>query len=228
MNRFYRGFMIRIIFLLFLCTIISPTSVIGEFYKYIDENGNVLFTDDIGKVPEAQRSKTENYNYRNSAPNESDYFSESQTSFDANESNYSSESETSSEADEVLENYKEFLKEKYGAKETCPDETDSEIQQAIETTWSHFTQAMIAGDLEEAFTYIAIFHQDEIRRKIEDLGKKELKDIYSSFERVQIETLYKDDGVAECGAIREEKTGTYSYPMRFIRDIDCVWRIQGF
>lgn len=200
------------LFLLFLFVFISPTAVTGEFYKYIDENGNVLFTDDISKVPEAQRSKTENYNYRSDTPNESDYPSESETS----------------DADEYLENYKEFLKEKYGAKETCPDETEAEIQQAIETTWSQFKQAMIAGDLDEAFTYISIFHQDENRRKIQDLGKKELKDIYSSFERVQIETLYKEDGVAECGAIREEKTGTYSYPMRFIRDIDCVWRIQGF
>jgi len=217
----------RIIFLLFLFVIISPISANGEFYKYVDENGNILFTDDISKVPEAQRSITDKYNYRGATPNESDYPSESEGSFDIDESDYPSKSKTS-DADEYLENYKEFLKEKYGAKETCPDETDTEIQQAIETTWSHFTQAMIAEDLEEAFTYIAIFHQDENRRKIGDLGKEELKNIFSSFERVQIETLYKDDGVAECGVIREEKTGTYSYPMTFIRDIDCVWRIQGF
>ena len=207
----------RIIFLLFLFVIISPISVTGEFYKYIDENSNVLFTDDISKVPEAQRSKIEKHNERSIAPNESAY---------------PSESETSSDAQEYSNNLEELFKEQYGAKETCPDETETEIQQAIETTWSQFNQAMIAGDVDKALTYIAIFHQVESKQKIEAfiaaLGKEKFKDIHKTFKKVEICTFYKDEGIAECELISEEETGTYSYPMRFIRDIDCVWKIYEY
>ena len=31
-------------------------SAAAEFYKYVDEEGNTRFTDDINQVPEAQRA----------------------------------------------------------------------------------------------------------------------------------------------------------------------------
>ena len=36
-------------------------SAAAEFYKYVDEEGNVRFTDDINQVPEAQRAKIRSY-----------------------------------------------------------------------------------------------------------------------------------------------------------------------
>jgi tRNA(Ile)-lysidine synthase TilS/MesJ len=36
-------------------------SASAEFYKYLDENGNVRFTDDINQVPEEQRAKIRSY-----------------------------------------------------------------------------------------------------------------------------------------------------------------------
>jgi hypothetical protein len=46
---------ILISFLLF------SVSASAEFFKYIDENGNVRFTDDINQVPEEQRAKISSY-----------------------------------------------------------------------------------------------------------------------------------------------------------------------
>ncbi len=42
--------------IIFLCT-----PVFGEFYKFVDENGNVKYTDDLNKVPEEQRPKAKTY-----------------------------------------------------------------------------------------------------------------------------------------------------------------------
>jgi flagellar motility protein MotE (MotC chaperone) len=36
-------------------------SAAAEFYKYVDEDGNVRFTDDINQVPAAQRAKIHSY-----------------------------------------------------------------------------------------------------------------------------------------------------------------------
>jgi len=38
-----------------------PMVAWGEFYKYIDGNGNVRFTDDLANVPPEQRTKVEEY-----------------------------------------------------------------------------------------------------------------------------------------------------------------------
>ena len=48
---------------LFICLIIIffSTTVSAEFYKYVDENGNTHFTDDINKVPVDQRKGLKGY-----------------------------------------------------------------------------------------------------------------------------------------------------------------------
>ena len=48
---------------LFGCLIIIffSTTVSAEFYKYVDENGNICFTDDFNKVPEDQRAGLKGY-----------------------------------------------------------------------------------------------------------------------------------------------------------------------
>mgnify|MGYP001825124680 FL=1 len=48
------------IFIIFTFLMFS-VSAAAEIYKYVDEDGNVHFTDDINQVPEAQRDKVSSY-----------------------------------------------------------------------------------------------------------------------------------------------------------------------
>lgn len=41
--------------------VLTPIKAKADFYKYIDENGNTIFTDDLSKVPENQRDKVKKY-----------------------------------------------------------------------------------------------------------------------------------------------------------------------
>jgi hypothetical protein len=121
--------------------------------------------------------------------------------------------------------FKDVLQKEYGAKASCPDETQTEIQQAITSTWSKISMAMVAGDLERALTYFSVFSRESNRRQLSSFSAERLKSIFGNYETIAIYTI--DEGVAECGVIRKEKTGKYSYPVRFVRDLDCEWRLSG-
>ena len=45
--------------IIFLIVMLLATPVSADMYKYIDENGNTVFTDDYGKVPKEQREDIE-------------------------------------------------------------------------------------------------------------------------------------------------------------------------
>ncbi len=47
-------------FVLFLLSI-SVVTVSADFYRFVDENGNIIYTDDINKVPVEQREKVQSY-----------------------------------------------------------------------------------------------------------------------------------------------------------------------
>jgi hypothetical protein len=47
--------------ILIITVLMFSASASAEFYKYVDEDGNVRFTDDINQVPEAQRAKIRSY-----------------------------------------------------------------------------------------------------------------------------------------------------------------------
>lgn len=44
-----------------LAVMVWPGPTAAQFYKYVDRQGNVRFTDDINQVPETQRGKSQSY-----------------------------------------------------------------------------------------------------------------------------------------------------------------------
>ena len=54
-------YMNTIKYVLLIAFLLFSMNAFAEFYKYVDENGDIRFTDDINEVPEAQRSKIRSY-----------------------------------------------------------------------------------------------------------------------------------------------------------------------
>jgi len=128
---------------------------------------------------------------------------------------------------ETNEMMMEILKKQYGAKETCPSETKEEIEYAIKTTWSKMSQSVMAGDQDTALLYFAVLTRDEYRRRLFSDDGKRFTSVLEQTKELVVDKIFEGK-MAECGAIRTEKSGTYSYPVKFIKDLDCVWRVQGF
>lgn len=125
---------------------------------------------------------------------------------------------------------KQYLQEKYNinAKEACPDGTTEQVKRSINTLWKEHSQAMITGNLEKGFRCFSIFTQDEMQRRFSNMPKAEIKEYYASYESIEIYDLDLQDGVANGGVVRKEKSEEFSYPVTFMRDPDCVWRIRGY
>ncbi|GAB6142922.1 DUF4124 domain-containing protein [Desulfocicer niacini] len=51
----------RIIFLWTMAILMIPTFAPGEYFRYVDENGVVSYTDDLSKVPERQRNNVDSF-----------------------------------------------------------------------------------------------------------------------------------------------------------------------
>ena len=72
---------------------------------------------------------------------------------------------------------------------------------------------MASGNLEKAFGFFSFLARDKMKRKMSDMSKEQIKNIFSNYESIEIYTLYENDGIANCGVIRKEKSGTFSYPV---------------
>lgn len=117
------------------------------------------------------------------------------------------------------------LKLKYNFKESCPDETVNEIKETIQKIWQGYTDALYAGDLEKALDFTSVFRRDKDRKILSYLIDNKKIDAAFGKSRFVIRVLY--DGRAECELWQEESKGSFSYPANFIKDPDCVWRINS-
>lgn len=198
--------------LIIIAVAMFPVFGVAEYYKYIDENELILFTDDLSKVPEDQRPKVQRYQDREKPS--------------SNMRTYSGKENSSYDKEQERERFIEFMKEKLGAKESCPGETETETKEVIRSTWFKMTQILIGGNTEQALSYFSLFTRDKYRRILSDFDKQKIEHMFGNMKDFMVDTLYKRH--AECSVIREESGGRYSYPIRFVKDPDCIWRINGF
>ena len=112
----YLKIFIIITFLLF------SVNAAAEFYKYVDEDGNVHFTDDINQVPEAQRVKIRSYiESESEEPAEQEVTQENQSEQTATDQQTNlpdlsdDESESLEDAKKRIDALKSEIDQEYGA-----------------------------------------------------------------------------------------------------------------
>lgn len=101
----------------------------------------------------------------------------------------------------------------------------SAMEKLLLGKWNAMRDALIAGDIDRALTYIAGEKREDRRAMFNDL-KEKLPETLRSVQAVNILSL--DDGYAEAEAIRMENGEAFSYPVVFGLDWPGVWRVVSF
>lgn len=106
--------------------------------------------------------------------------------------------------------------------------TKEEINEAIQSVWSNFRNALINNDIETALSYIAYQSKDMYRYNFE-LLKEHLSEIGNNLsEKIFIDEI--KDGTAECHmlSVSPEDGLKYNHYVQFYREHDGIWRIVFF
>jgi hypothetical protein len=104
-------------------------------------------------------------------------------------------------------------------------ESREEVENKLQEIWMSMTSALLAGNIEQALSFFVASKRDEYRKVFEEMGGQKIQSVFSNAGELKLYSLY--DNHAQCGAIRMEKGGRYSYPVRFMK-ISGQWKIYRF
>lgn len=102
----------------------------------------------------------------------------------------------------------------------------TQLDTLLKGKWGGMKEALMSGDIETSVKYFIVRNQDQFRQMFTALGSEQINAVFSTVNDFKIYTL--EEGTAECGAMRVEADGTYSYPVTFVEDEGGIWRIMGF
>lgn len=128
----------------------------AEFYKYVDDEGNVRFTDDINEVPEAQRA-----NIRSYIESENEDFSEQEVSQENQTDQAASDQQTN--FPDLSDNEQESLDDAKKRIDQLKKEIDQEYQALLKE------KEQLIKEKEQAKTRAQI---SEFNKKVESMNKR--------------------------------------------------------
>ncbi len=101
-----------------------------------------------------------------------------------------------------------------------------EMDALLRSKWEGMKGALLSGNMERALTYFVVVSRDRYIQLFTELSSARINSIFSNISEFKLDTLYGQ--VAECGAIRIETGGRYSYPVTFVKGENGIWRIIEF
>jgi hypothetical protein len=102
----------------------------------------------------------------------------------------------------------------------------TQLEELLRSKWNSMKSALLAGNIDKALTYFIGTSQDRYRSRFANLTAAKINSIFSRITEIEIDSFH--DNAAECGALRTETDGFYSYPLLFVRGEDGRWLIAGF
>jgi hypothetical protein len=218
-------------------TALMPLAVSAEYYKYVDKNGNVSFTDNILSVPEDQRQNAETKGNRSESKEK---VLDEKTGQEKSPSKFSPKDlelikrlteggliDKGAEQEitpEKLQELKIMLKLSYGIDENDIGKRDARFS-SPEATWSIHRQALINGDVEAALACFVPNSAKDYGRGYRELGKQEMKRL--AREMKPIEKITQDNQYAKYRIIRDINGSDITFYIYFL-NVMGNWKIDHY
>ncbi len=174
-----------------LLIIILATPASAKFYKYIDDEGNTRFTDDINLVPADQRKNIQSYEESISEPEET------QASVNQEETQPARQSTTEIPTDSVTAVDSGTLEDQRKHLDALKKEIDSEYKELIETKKNLAKEREKAVSREEILQY---------NKKVENLNQR-VKDYQQKGKDYEKQVEAYNERVAQENAALKSKQG---------------------
>ena len=113
--------MIKLISIVFMISLLTPSVILAEIYKWINDDGSVGFTDDISKVPEKYRGQVEIKKYRTTNAQEND--------------------EGATKSNQSITNEK-LVREEYQEQEELSPEEKEELDKKLRGIWDDMKKSL--------------------------------------------------------------------------------------
>jgi len=96
----------------------------------------------------------------------------------------------------------------------------------LRAKWNAMKTALMAGDIETALNYFVEGSKNKYNTIFTQMSSADINSIFSNINEFKIYSI--NERVAQCGAIRVESGGTFSYPVTFVKDENGIWNMMGF
>jgi len=232
----------KVIFIILQFFFICTTLVHAEFYKYIDKNGEIHFTDNILSVPENNRGQIKTYKEAtsttrsDSAPTAkySDQLNLSASDkcylkmfgriFSGNVlTDYNAIGLTRDKFDQL----KIEMQKRYGVNDEtiCASLTPDARFSSPDSTWALYKEALIKADIKQAMECFSLESVARYRAVFAALGKEKMKRMGLDMQPVQ--KITQSSTSAKYRIRRNEREQEITYYIYFGNEFEN-WKIQQF
>jgi len=159
-----------------LVIIFMSTPVLGEFYRYADESGNVKYTDDLGQVPVEQRPTAKTYIESKGIPEEKTDVSDAEKEKTAQDSTAELDQikiQLDKEKLELEKEYEALMKEQDALSETAKKAKTRVLVQKFNKSALAFNEKTVAyAKKRRALDERIVKYNSEVKQILENKLKK--------------------------------------------------------
>ncbi|MBI5099602.1 MAG: right-handed parallel beta-helix repeat-containing protein [Nitrospirae bacterium] len=102
----------------------------------------------------------------------------------------------------------------------------TQLDTLLKAKWEGMKGALMTGDITTAIGYFVEGSKSRYNAILVQMSSADINSIFSNINELKIYSV--KERAAQCGAIRVESGGTFSYPVTFVIDESGIWKIMGF
>lgn len=213
-------------------TILLAANVHAEFYEYIDENGNVVLTDNAGNIPENKKSKIKKLDEVGDKPSRSHSVTsngrmQNALTEDEEIERYIADLKRKGATEEQIQEIRCMIKVKREPDKVWSEKEKIELDSSLRLKWNQMRNALDRGDIDTAVSYFYEGSRDTYRKMYSSFSKQILSEMSRELSDIHMVSVDGNrSAIYEILCTRDGKK--YSFQLSFVKDCSDEWKIASY